>query len=149
MGIVSRYDLVVDASDNFPTRYLVNDACIFAGVPDVFGSVERFEGQASVFGFPDGPCYRCLFREPPEPGLIQSCAEAGVFGVMPGLIGMVQATEAIKLITGIGDVLAGQLLLVDAKRMRFRSIEIRRDPECPVCGTREQRRSLTTKLFAA
>ncbi|HKS07564.1 MAG TPA: molybdopterin-synthase adenylyltransferase MoeB [Gemmatimonadaceae bacterium] len=138
LTVIRDYDLVVDASDNFPTRYLVNDACVIARVPNVYGSVERFEGQVAVFGTPDGPCYRCLFREPPPPGLVPTCAEAGVVGVLPGLIGTLQATEAIKLIVGVGDALIGRLLLVDAKRMRFRTIEVRRDPACPVCGTREQ-----------
>jgi molybdopterin/thiamine biosynthesis adenylyltransferase/rhodanese-related sulfurtransferase len=138
LEIVREHDLVIDASDNFPTRYLVNDACVIARVPNVYGSVERFEGQVAVFGTADGPCYRCLFREPPPPGLVPTCAEAGVIGVLPGIIGTLQATEAIKLIVGVGDALIGRLLLVDAKRMRFRTIEVRRDPLCPVCGTREQ-----------
>jgi sulfur-carrier protein adenylyltransferase/sulfurtransferase len=138
LALVGAYDLVVDASDNFATRYLVNDAGVLSGVPVVYGSVERFEGQASLFATPDGPCYRCLFREPPPPGLVPTCAEAGVFGVLPGLVGMIQATEAVKWITGVGESLAGRLLLVDAGRMRFRTIEVRRDPECPLCGTRVQ-----------
>jgi sulfur-carrier protein adenylyltransferase/sulfurtransferase len=138
MAVVGRYDLVVDASDNFATRYLVNDAGVLSGVPVVYGSVERFEGQASLFAMPGGPCYRCLFREPPPPGLVPTCADAGVFGVLPGLVGMIQATEAIKYLTGVGETLAGRLLLVDAGRMRFRTIEVRPDPACPVCGTREQ-----------
>ncbi len=135
--IVGEYDLVVDGTDNFATRYLVNDVCVHLGVPNVYGSVLRFEGQASVFASPDGPCYRCLFREPPPPGLVPSCAEAGVMGVLPGIIGSIQAAEAIKLITGAGRPLVGRLLLLDALTMAFRSIEIRRDPECPACGTRE------------
>jgi molybdopterin/thiamine biosynthesis adenylyltransferase/rhodanese-related sulfurtransferase len=135
--IVGEYDLVVDGTDNFATRYLVNDVCVHLGVPNVYGSVLRFEGQASVFAAPGGPCYRCLFREPPPPGLVPSCAEAGVMGVLPGIIGSIQAAEAIKLITGAGQPLAGRLLLLDALTMAFRSIEIRRDPECPACGTRE------------
>jgi adenylyltransferase/sulfurtransferase len=138
LELVRAYDIVVDASDNFPTRYLANDACVLSGIPNVYGSVERFEGQVAVFATDDGPCYRCLFREPPPPGMVPTCAEAGVFGVMPGLIGMIQATEVIKLITGVGEPLKGRLLVVDAKRMRFRTIEVRRDPQCPVCGTREQ-----------
>ena len=139
LSLIAGYDLVIDACDNFPTRYLVNDASVLSGIPVIYGSVERFEGQASVFGAEDGPCYRCLFREPPPPNLVPTCAEAGVFGVLPGLVGMIQATEAIKLITGTGDPLVGRLLIVDAKRMRFRTIEVRRDPACPLCGTREQR----------
>ncbi|CAN5197845.1 molybdopterin-synthase adenylyltransferase MoeB [soil metagenome] len=136
-GIVGEYDVVVDGTDNFATRYLVNDVCVHLGVPNVYGSVLRFEGQASVFATPDGPCYRCLFRDPPPPGLVPSCAEAGVMGVLPGIIGSIQAAEAIKLITGAGRPLAGRLLLLDALTMAFRSIEIRRDPGCPACGTRE------------
>lgn len=137
LEIIGGYDVVVDGTDNFKTRYLTNDACVLLGRPNVYGSVLRFEGQASVFGTPDGPCYRCLFREPPPPGLVPNCAEAGVLGVLPGLIGTIQATEAIKSILGIGDTLAGRLLLVDALRMNFRMIRLRRDPDCPACGTRE------------
>jgi adenylyltransferase/sulfurtransferase len=137
LEIIGAYDVVVDGTDNFKTRYLTNDACVLLGRPNVYGSVLRFEGQASVFGTPDGPCYRCLFREPPPPGVVPNCAEAGVLGVLPGLIGTIQATEAIKSILGIGDTLAGRLLLVDALRMNFRTIRLRRDPECPACGTRE------------
>ena len=137
LAIIGAYDVVVDGTDNFKTRYLTNDACVLLGKPNVYGSVLRFEGQASVFATPDGPCYRCLFREPPPPGLVPSCAEAGVLGVLPGLIGTVQATEAIKLLLGVGETLAGRLLLVDALRMHFRTIRLRRDPECPACGTRE------------
>ena len=154
-ALVGAYDVVVDGSDNFSTRYLVNDACVLTGKPNVYGSVFRFEGQASVFaagrrpaavseptakatgeskGESKGPCYRCLHPEPPPPGLIPSCAEAGVLGVLPGLIGVVQATEAIKLITGLGEPLIGRLLLYDALRMRVREITLGRDPECPVCG---------------
>lgn len=139
LEIIGEYDVVVDGTDNFKTRYLTNDACVLLERPNVYGSVLRFEGQASVFATPDGPCYRCLFREPPPPGLVPSCAEAGVLGVLPGLIGTIQATEAIKLIVGVGDSLAGRLLLVDALRMQFRTIRLRRDPECPACGTREIR----------
>lgn len=138
LELIREYDIVVDASDNFPTRYLVNDACVLSGIPNVYGSVERFEGQVAVFATEDGPCYRCLFREPPPPGLVPTCAEAGVFGVMPGLVGMIQATEVIKLVTRAGEPLNGRLLVIDAGRMRFRTIEVRRDPQCPVCGTREQ-----------
>ena len=137
MRLLADYDVVVDGSDNFPTRYLVNDACVLLGKPNVYGSVLRFEGQASVFSLDDGPCYRCLFREPPPPGLVQSCADSGVLGVLPGLIGVVQAAETIKLITGAGETLAGRLLLVDGLRMRFRTIDVTRDPECRACGTRE------------
>src|SRR5688572_21469029 len=137
LHVIGEYDVVVDGTDNFKTRYLTNDACVLLGRPNVYGSVLRFEGQASVFATADGPCYRCLFREPPPPGLVPSCAEAGVLGVLPGLIGTIQATEAIKLILGAGASLAGRLLLVDALRMQFRTIRLRRDPECPACGTRE------------
>ena len=134
LEILEGYDLVVDGSDNFPTRYLVNDASVLLGIPSVYGAIFRFDGQASVFGTEDGPCYRCLFREPPPPGLVPSCAEAGVLGVLPGIVGTVQATEAIKLILGRGRTLAGRLLMIDALEMTFRELEVRRDPECPVCG---------------
>lgn len=137
LDVIADYDVVVDGTDNFKTRYLTNDACVLLGKPNVYGSVLRFEGQASVFATPDGPCYRCLFREPPPPGLVPTCAEAGVLGVLPGLIGTIQATEAIKLLIGAGQTLAGRLLLVDALRMNFRTIQLRRDPTCPACGTRE------------
>jgi adenylyltransferase/sulfurtransferase len=137
MALLGAYDVIVDGSDNFPTRYLINDACVLLNKPNVYGSVLRFEGQASVFSSGEGPCYRCLFREPPPPGLVQNCAESGVLGVLPGLVGVVQATEAIKLITGIGEPLVGRLLLVDGLRMRFRTIDVTRDPECRACGTRE------------
>ncbi|MDP9204718.1 MAG: molybdopterin-synthase adenylyltransferase MoeB [Gemmatimonadota bacterium] len=137
MEIGRDYDLIVDGTDNFATRYLVNDASVLLGIPNVYGSVYRFEGQASVFGTLDGPCYRCLFREPPPPDLIPSCAEAGVLGVVPGLVGTIQATEAIKILLGLGETLVGKLLLIDAMTMGFRTLEIRRDPECPACGTRE------------
>jgi adenylyltransferase/sulfurtransferase len=137
LEIIGEYDLVVDGTDNFATRYLVNDACVILGRPNVYGSIFRFEGQASVLATPEGPCYRCLFREPPPPGLVPSCAEGGVLGVLPGLVGTIQATEAIKLILGIGDTLIGRLLLVDALGMRFRTMKIRRDPTCPACGTHE------------
>ena len=137
LRLLADYDVVVDGSDNFPTRYLINDACVLLGKPNVYGSVLRFEGQASVFSFGDGPCYRCLFREPPPSELVQNCADSGVLGVVPGLIGVVQATETIKLITGAGETLSGRLLLVDGLRMRFRTIDVARDPECRACGTRE------------
>lgn len=136
LDVLRGWDLVLDGSDNFPTRYLVNDACGLLGTRLVYGSVQRFEGQVSVFGG-DGPCYRCLFREPPPAGLVPTCAEAGVFGVMPGLIGMLQATEALKLLLGLGQSLSGRLLLFDALTMRQRVIDLRRDPACPLCGTRE------------
>ncbi len=135
-ALVAGYDLVLDGSDNFPTRYAVSDACVLQGKPYVYGSVQRFDGQVSLFGAPDGPCYRCLFRDPPPAGAIPSCAEAGVFGVMPGLVGTLQATEAIKWIVGAGEPLVGRLLLIDSLRMQFRTIAVRRDPACPSCGTR-------------
>jgi adenylyltransferase/sulfurtransferase len=134
LEILQDYDIVVDGTDNFPTRYLVNDACVLLGKPNVYGSIFRFEGQATVFAYKGGPCYRCLYPEPPPPGLVPSCAEGGVLGILPGLIGLVQATEAVKLIIGIGEPLAGRLLLYDALAMRFRELKLRRDPECPVCG---------------
>jgi molybdopterin/thiamine biosynthesis adenylyltransferase/rhodanese-related sulfurtransferase len=137
LEIIREFDIVVDGTDNFPTRYLVNDACVILGKPNVYGSIFRFEGQASVLATPDGPCYRCLFREPPPPGLVPSCAEGGVLGVLPGLVGTIQATEAIKLILGIGEPLIGRLLLVDALTAQFRTVKIRRDPTCPACGTHE------------
>jgi adenylyltransferase/sulfurtransferase len=132
--ILREFDVVADGTDNFPTRYLVNDACVLSGKPNVYGSIFRFEGQASVFATKDGPCYRCLYPEPPPPGLVPSCAEGGVLGVLPGLVGVIQATEVIKLITGIGESLAGRLLLIDALTMRFREMRLRKDPGCPVCG---------------
>lgn len=137
MALLDAYDVIVDGSDNFQTRYLINDACVLLGKPNVYGSVLRFEGQASVFSSGDGPCYRCLFREPPPPGLVQNCAESGVLGVLPGLIGVVQAAETIKLITAVGEPLVGRLLLVDGLRMRFRTIDVARDPACRACATRE------------
>ena len=137
LDLLREYDIIVDGTDNFQTRYLTNDACVLLGKPNVFGSIFRFEGQASVFALPDGPCYRCLFREPPPPGAVPTCEQAGVLGVLPGLVGMIQATETIKLALGLGDTLSGKLLLVDTLRMRFRTIEVRRDPTCPACGTRE------------
>jgi molybdopterin/thiamine biosynthesis adenylyltransferase/rhodanese-related sulfurtransferase len=137
LDIIRDYDLVVDGTDNFPTRYLVNDACVLLGKPNVYGSIFRFEGQASVFSTEEGPCYRCLFPEPPPPGLVPSCAEGGVLGVLPGLVGTIQATETIKLILGIGEPLIGRLLLVDTLGASFRTVKLRKDPNCPACGTRE------------
>ena len=137
LEIIDGYDLTIDGSDNFPTRYLINDASVLLGRPYVYGAVIRFEGQVSVFAAPGGPCYRCLFREPPPPDLVPSCAEGGVLGVLPGLIGVIQATEALKLVLGLGDSLSGRLLLCDATRMHFHEIAVRRDPACPACGTRE------------
>ncbi|MGC1463863.1 MAG: molybdopterin-synthase adenylyltransferase MoeB [Terracidiphilus sp.] len=134
LDILKDYDIVADGTDNFPTRYLVNDACVLLGKPNVYGSIFRFEGQASVFATETGPCYRCLYPEPPPPGLVPSCAEGGVLGILPGLVGVIQATEVIKLILGKGDSLAGRLLLVDALNMRFRELKLRKNPECPVCG---------------
>jgi sulfur-carrier protein adenylyltransferase/sulfurtransferase len=134
IALTEAYDVVIDGTDNFPTRYLVNDACVMTGTPNVYGSVFRFEGQVSVFATPGGPCYRCLHPEPPPPGLIPNCAEAGVLGVLPGVIGTIQATEAIKLVLGIGDRLVGRLLLYDALRLRVREIALPRDASCPVCG---------------
>jgi sulfur-carrier protein adenylyltransferase/sulfurtransferase len=129
------YDVIVDGTDNFPTRYLVNDACVLLRKPNAYGSIFRFEGQASVFGLENGPCYRCLYPEPPPPGLVPSCAEGGVLGVLPGLVGVIQATEALKLILGVGEPLIGRFLIVDALRMKFRELKLRKDPDCPVCGT--------------
>ena len=129
------FDIIVDGTDNFPTRYLVNDACVLTGKPNAYGSIFRFEGQASVFATKDGPCYRCLYPEPPPPGLVPSCAEGGVLGVLPGMIGIVQATETVKLILGVGEPLIGRFLIYDALRMRFRELKLRKDPDCPVCGT--------------
>jgi adenylyltransferase/sulfurtransferase len=134
LELIGRYDLVADGTDNFATRYLVNDACVLAGKPNVYGSILRFEGQASVFDATRGPCYRCVFPEPPPPGVVPSCAEAGVLGVLPGVIGSIQATEAIKLITGEGQTLEGRLLLYDALHMDFQEVRLRWDADCPVCG---------------
>jgi len=147
LEIIKDYDIVIDGTDNFPTRYLVNDACVILGKPNVYGSIFRFEGQASVFATESGPCYRCLFPEPPPPGLVPSCAEGGVLGVLPGLIGTIQATEAIKLILGIGEPLIGRLLLVDALGARFRTVKLRKDPECPACGTHEITRLIDYQEF--
>src|SRR5437870_2202513 len=130
-----QFAIVADGTDNFATRYLVNDACVLTGKPNVYGSIFRFEGQASVFATKEGPCYRCLYPEPPPPGLVPSCAEGGVLGVLPGIIGVIQATEAIKLILGVGEPLIGRFLIYDALKMRFRELKLRKDPDCPVCGT--------------
>ena len=134
--LVEAFDVVVDGTDNFPARYLVNDACVMYGRPNAWGSIFRFEGQASVFAAPGGPCYRCLHPDPPPAGLIPSCAEAGVLGVLPGIIGTIQATEALKLILGIGEPLIGRFLVYDALKMRFRDLTLPKDPDCPVCGAR-------------
>jgi molybdopterin/thiamine biosynthesis adenylyltransferase/rhodanese-related sulfurtransferase len=135
LDILKHYDVIIDGTDNFPTRYLVNDACVLLGKPNVYGSIFRFEGQASVFYAKEGPCYRCLYPEPPPPGLVPSCAEGGVLGVLPGIVGTIQATEAIKLIIGQGDPLIGRLLLFDALTMKFRELKLRKNPACPVCGS--------------
>src|SRR4051794_23487608 len=135
LELFAPYDVILDGTDNFPTRYLVNDACVLLGKPNAYGSIFRFEGQASVFATKDGPCYRCLYPEPPPPGLVPSCAEGGVLGVLPGMIGIIQATEAIKLITGIGEPLIGRFMIYDALKMKFRELKLRKDPDCPVCGT--------------
>ena len=136
LDLFREYDIIVDGTDNFPTRYLVNDACVLLGKPNCYGSIFRFEGQASVFGAPGGPCYRCLYPEPPPPGLVPSCAEGGVLGILPGVVGTIQATEAVKLIMGAGEPLIGRFLIYDALRMRFRELKLRKDPDCPVCGER-------------
>jgi sulfur-carrier protein adenylyltransferase/sulfurtransferase len=134
LEIFRDFDVIADGTDNFPTRYLVNDACVLTGKPNVYGSIFRFEGQASVFAAKEGPCYRCLYPEPPPPGLVPSCAEGGVLGILPGLVGIIQATEAIKLILGAGEPLIGRLLMVDALAMSFRTLKLRKNPECPACG---------------
>jgi adenylyltransferase/sulfurtransferase len=134
LDILKDYDIVVDGTDNFPTRYLVNDTCVILGKPNVYGSIFRFEGQITIFGYPGGPCYRCLYPEPPPPGLVPSCAEGGVLGVLPGIVGAIQAAETLKLIIGKGEPLVGRLLLFDALAMRFRELKLRKNPECPVCG---------------
>jgi len=134
LDILKDYDIVVDGTDNFPTRYLVNDACVLLGKTNVYGSIFRFEGQITIFGYPGGPCYRCLYPEPPPPGLVPSCAEGGVLGVLPGIVGTIQAAETLKLILGKGEPLVGRLLLFDALAMKFRELKLRRNPECPVCG---------------
>ena len=135
LDIIKDYDIIADGTDNFPTRYLVNDACVLSGKPNAYASIFRFEGQASVFATEEGPCYRCLYPEPPPPGLVPSCAEGGVLGILPGLLGIIQATEVIKLILGKGEPLIGRLLLVDALGMKFRELKLRKNPDCPVCGT--------------
>jgi adenylyltransferase/sulfurtransferase len=144
LELFRQFDIIADGTDNFPTRYLVNDACVLTGKPNVYGSIFRFEGQASVFAAKDGPCYRCLYPEPPPPGLVPSCAEGGVLGILPGLVGVIQATETIKLILGAGRErsLIGRLLLVDAMGMKFRELKLRKNPECPVCGTNPTIREL-------
>jgi len=142
LEILRDYDVVVDGTDNFPTRYLVNDACVLLGKPNVYGSIFRFEGQATVFAYNGGPCYRCLYPEPPPPGLVPSCAEGGVLGVLPGTIGAIQATETVKLILGVGELLVGRLLLYDALAMRFRELKLRKNPDCPLCGENPTIRSL-------
>jgi adenylyltransferase/sulfurtransferase len=134
MEIVAKYDIVIDGTDNFPTRYLVNDACVLLNKPNVYGSIFRFEGQGSVFWAEKGPCYRCLYPEPPPPGMVPSCAEGGVLGILPGMIGVIQATEAIKVILGQGETLVGRLLMFNALEMSFRQVRLRRDPKCPLCG---------------
>ena len=134
LELFREFDIIADGTDNFPTRYLVNDACVLTGKPNVYGSIFRFEGQASVFATEEGPCYRCLYPEPPPPGLVPSCAEGGVLGVLPGLVGVIQATETIKLILGVGDSLAGRLLLIDALGMKYRELKLRKNPDCPACG---------------
>ena len=139
LEIFKDYDIVVDGTDNFPTRYLVNDACVLLNKPNVYGSIFRFEGQATVFAYEGGPCYRCLYPEPPPPGLVPSCAEGGVLGILPGIIGLIQATETVKLILGIGQPLVGRLMLYDALGMKFRELKLRKNPECPVCGDHPDR----------
>ena len=134
LDIMEKYDVIVDGTDNFPTRYLVNDACVLLGKPNVYGSIYRWEGQVSVFARKDGPCYRCLFREPPPPGMLPSCAEAGVLGVLPGIVGSLQALEVIKIVLGKGDGLVGRLLIFDALELKWREVKLRRNPDCPVCG---------------
>ncbi|MEK6756266.1 MAG: molybdopterin-synthase adenylyltransferase MoeB [Bacteroidota bacterium] len=134
LDIIRDFDVIIDGTDNFPTRYLVNDACVLLGKPNVYGSIFRFEGQASVFYAKKGPCYRCLYPEPPPPGLVPSCAEGGVLGVLPGIVGTIQATEAVKIVLGIGETLIGRLLLFDALTMQFRELKLRKNPECPICG---------------
>ena len=142
LGIIKDYDLVVDGTDNFPTRYLVNDACVLLGKPNVYGSIFRFEGQISVFDAKRGPCYRCLYPQPPPPGLVPSCAEGGVLGILPGVVGTLQAVETIKTILGKGDSLVGRLLLFDALRMSFKELQLQKDPQCPICGKNATIKSL-------
>lgn len=147
LEIFRDYDVIADGTDNFQTRYLVNDACVLTGKPNAYGSIFRFEGQASVFATEEGPCYRCLYPEPPPPGLVPSCAEGGVLGILPGLVGVIQATEVIKLILGIGEPLIGRLLLVDALGMSFRTLKLRKNPQCPACGTHEIRELIDYDQF--
>jgi len=147
LEIVRDFDIVIDGTDNFATRYLTNDACVILGKPNVYGSIYRFEGQSSVFATEEGPCYRCLYPEPPPPGLVPSCAEGGVLGVLPGLVGTIQATEGIKLLLGIGEPLIGRLLLIDALTMQFRAMKLRKNPNCPACGTREIRELIDYDQF--
>ena len=147
LEIVRDFDIVIDGTDNFATRYLTNDACVILGKPNVYGSIYRFEGQSSVFATEEGPCYRCLYPEPPPPGLVPSCAEGGVLGVLPGLVGTIQATEGIKLLLGIGELLIGRLLLIDALTMQFRAMKLRKNPNCPACGTREIRELIDYDQF--
>jgi sulfur-carrier protein adenylyltransferase/sulfurtransferase len=142
LDLFAGYDVIVDGTDNFPTRYLVNDACVLLGKPNVYGSIFRFDGQATVFFPPQGPCYRCLYPEPPPPDLVPNCAEGGVLGILPGLIGVVQATETVKLILGSGKPLIGRLLLYDALEMKFREMKVRKNPGCPICGTNPTIREL-------
>lgn len=149
LEILREYDVIVDGTDNFATRYLTNDACVLLGKPNVYGSIFRFEGQVSVFATESGPCYRCLYPEPPPPGLVPSCAEGGVFGVLPGIVGTIQATETLKLLLGIGDTLIGRLLLIDALGSRFRTVRLERDPACPACGTREIRELIDYDQFCS
>src|SRR3981081_541156 len=143
LELFREFDIIADGTDNFPTRYLVNDACVLTGKPNVYGSIFRFEGQASVFATENGPCYRCLYPEPPPPGLVPSCAEGGVLGILPGLVGVIQATEAVRLLLGIGEPLIGRLMLVDALGMKFRELKLRKNLDCPVCGTH---RTITTLI---
>jgi molybdopterin/thiamine biosynthesis adenylyltransferase/rhodanese-related sulfurtransferase len=147
LEIAKDYDVVVDGTDNFQTRYLTNDLCVLLGKPNVYGSIFRFEGQASVFATDEGPCYRCLYPEPPPPGLVPSCAEGGVLGVLPGLVGTIQATETIKLLLGVGEPLIGRLLTIDTLTMQFRTLKLRKDPTCPACGTREIRELIDYDQF--
>lgn len=147
LQIIRQYDVVVDGTDNFATRYLVNDACVLTNRPNVYGSIFRFDGQVSVFCTPDGPCYRCVYREPPPPGLVPSCAEGGVLGILPGIVGTLQATEALKLVLGIGEPLIGRLNLVDALGARLRTVRIAKDPTCPACGTRELQQLIDYDAF--
>ena len=147
LEIARGYDVVVDGTDNFQTRYLTNDLCVLLGRPNVYGSIFRFDGQASVFATEEGPCYRCLYPEPPPPGLVPSCAEGGVLGVLPGLVGTIQATETIKLLLGVGEPLIGRLLTIDTLTMQFRTLKLRKDPTCPACGTREIRELIDYDQF--